>query len=107
MPDSLEQMFVFQKGLMKRLGVFYSADTVRTLFTAITVEMAEVIQELNWKPWKKTQKKVASGKVLEELVDVLFFYLELCIVLGFSHRDIFEAYKRKLEVNNKRIDTGY
>lgn len=47
-------------------------------------------------------EKATKGNQLEEITDVLFFYLELVILGGFSWAEIEEEYIRKWDVNMER-----
>ena len=106
--DRLHEMFDMQFRFMKRLKVTKATpDNLRTMFTAITVELAELMQELNWKPWKKTRKYSDTDKVLEEYVDVFHFVMELGLLLGICPRVLYEAYLEKMRVNIKRQKGGY
>ena len=107
MTNRLRVIFKHQEGLMRRLGIERNYENIRTCFTAAVVELSEFMQEINWKPWKNTKKDENRAKILEELVDVLHFYVELCILMGFDSEEIFHAYEAKMEVNHKRQDVKY
>lgn len=80
---------------------------VRLLALALVVEMGELMQKLNWKPWKRTSMIVSQAEVKDELADVMHFYVELCVVLGFSAGDMYRAYMDKADVNENRQQGGY
>lgn len=114
--DKLDAIFIRQKQLSAlyksrghggdREGI-YGMEEVRLLALALMVETGEMLQKLNWKPWKKTKKFVDRLAVLEELADMMHFYVEMCVVLGFSAGDISAAYHAKSDVNEKRVAEGY
>ena len=43
----------------------------------------------------------------EELSDVLHYFIEIAILSGISSNDLFEAFMKKGELNEKRINSGY
>lgn len=80
---------------------------------AILDELAEAMRETTWKNpknikygWKKTQK-FNIGKFQEELVDILHFFINLCIASGMEPIDIYKKYMDKNLENRKRQDKGY
>lgn len=74
---------------------------------ALQVELAEALQELNWKPWKKTKKSVSIDKLHEELIDCAHFMLELLIISGMDAKQIFSSYNKKMDINLNRQKQGY
>jgi predicted house-cleaning noncanonical NTP pyrophosphatase (MazG superfamily) len=44
---------------------------------------------------------------IEELVDVLHLYLEICIAAGVSRNELFDAYMKKGTINTSRINNHY
>lgn len=77
----------------------------KDLVLAMMSELAEVLAETPWKPWKDyTGFEIDMAKLREESVDILFFLLELMIVHGkMTADDIFETYEKKLAVNRQRL----
>ena len=74
---------------------------------ALVVEVSELLQELNWKPWKGP-KAVDREAVAMELADVLAFVGNLIIVVqaqtGLNMMEIVEAYRLKTNENVKRAE---
>ncbi len=103
--DKLSEMFKKQKELMDRLQVAATIDDIRTMTLAAMVELGEMIQELNWKPWKHGTNNIANAR--EELIDVFHFVLELAIMLGMDSDEFADTYFKKMDVNHKRQDSGY
>lgn len=112
--DTLSKMFELQTQFMKRLG--HDPETMTAeqktqhsmlMHNCINVECSEMLQELNWKPWKKTKKDVDEAKVREEIIDVFHFLLELMIIHGITATDLRYTYEAKMAINNKRQDNGY
>lgn len=44
---------------------------------------------------------------LEELGDVLHFYIEVCALAGISSEELYEAFMKKGDVNTARINSNY
>jgi len=74
---------------------------------AITCEIGEISDEINWKPWKRQHKDVDLDLLYSELIDVLHFIVEICVMWGMDADRIFEYYKAKNQINHERQDTGY
>ena len=78
---------------------------IRTTFLALIVELSELLQELNWKPWKEP-REIDLDKIVEEFADVLAFlgYIILWIEdMGKLPGHLAVAYQDKTEVNIKRL----
>lgn len=68
---------------------------------AMMSELAELIDEVNFK-WWKNPKDIAVDNVRDELVDILHFFVSMCIKSGMDENELFERYKNKNEENFKR-----
>ncbi len=44
---------------------------------------------------------------VEELVDALHYFFEIAILSGVSMEELYQAYMKKGEINNQRIENGY
>jgi NTP pyrophosphatase (non-canonical NTP hydrolase) len=77
------------------------AGQVHTYVTALLVEAGELMNELNWKPWK-ARRALDPARVLDEYADVVAFTLlvgaMLADLLGVTLGDVEAAYAKKLEV---------
>ncbi len=112
--DRLSILIQKQKKLMEILGIDAKnlcekskTKESRILALALMVELGEFIQELNWKPWKKTKKTLKQAKIKEELIDCLHFLFELMILWDLNASEIFSVYLSKMEVNLNRQKKGY
>lgn len=111
--DKLEEMFAMQKALNKRIGVdreTYSPEEMTTWVInysrAMQQEIAELIDSVPWKWWAKYQKlDLQNARV--EVVDIFHFLISIAQVLDMSAEDIFEAYRKKNQVNFERQESGY
>lgn len=120
MSDKLDSLFKQQQELMSLLRIPTAASdeafvrhetlltqAIMTYITALQVELAEVLQELNWKPWKQTRKPVDMVKLKDELIDCLHFMLELLIIVGITADEAYKLYWQKMQVNLTRQAKGY
>lgn len=81
-------------------------DQIRTYFTALIVEITELLQELNWKPWKQ-ERDVNLKRVADEFADILAFLGIIQVYLsrlGLSSSDLADAYVNKTMVNVSRFN---
>ena len=72
---------------------------------ALKQEMAEAVDSLNWKWWKKQDDDWDNMKV--ELVDMLHFWVSMCTVAGMDAKDVLDLYFKKNKLNHKRQNEGY
>ena len=68
---------------------------------AMFSEMAEVLDEVNYKWWKKP-KPVDENALREELVDVLHFFVSMCLEAGMTSKDLYDRYIEKNKENFNR-----
>jgi dimeric dUTPase (all-alpha-NTP-PPase superfamily) len=109
--DRWAQVFALQADLadyyraMRPEG-FYSQEPMTRCTTwtrALIHECCELEDELNWKPWKNPQDLASSHAArLEEMADILHFFLQLALDQGFSATELYHAYIRKNEENRWR-----
>jgi NTP pyrophosphatase (non-canonical NTP hydrolase) len=80
-------------------------------FLAIQVELAELLQEMSWKPWDTSQPAISTFPqnqvIAEEFADVLAFLGHIMRILndayGISTNELAAAYRRKTEKNVSRF----
>jgi dimeric dUTPase (all-alpha-NTP-PPase superfamily) len=77
------------------------------VFTAIVVELSELMQELDWKPWKQ-KGIVDKAKVREEMADVIAFIgVLLDNIIAHTEitlEEIAVIFARKTELNIARAN---
>ena len=112
--DMFHDLFERQKDLSLTFGDDFTKmsleqkeEYTKDKVLALLDETHEVLREINWKSWKKTKKEIDQVKLLEELSDALHFYINLCLVWGFSAENVYEAYLKKDKENYKRIKKSY
>ena len=77
---------------------------------AIHAELTELLDWTNWKSWKKTKVEYTPTRILElqmEIIDILHFWLNLCIIWGMTPDVIMARYIEKNSINHKRQESGY
>ena len=78
---------------------------LKDISSAILHEGGELWEASQGKWWKK--KVYSKEEKLEEIVDILHFWLLYCIEAGFTEKEIFGAYSSKLAENYRRQGRGY
>ncbi|MFH1969882.1 MAG: dUTPase [Verrucomicrobiota bacterium] len=111
--DMLAEIFRMQAELNQRIGVNTlhmpeerKPEWVLNYCRAMTQEVAELTDSVPWKWWAKYQQ-FDKQNARVEVADLFHFLVSLAQVLDMSADDIFEAYRKKNEVNFQRQDTGY
>lgn len=95
----MQELLNRQKDLQEKLGqpMGKGVPSLKENAYALIVEVTEVINEFNWKPWRKVHKKVERAKVVEEMADVLIFYMNMCNDLDITEEELYETVKTKQE----------
>jgi dimeric dUTPase (all-alpha-NTP-PPase superfamily) len=116
MEDRLKTLFEEQEKLNRHIreskkdqgfGYDYTeTEWIDKLTTAIIEEAMEIKAHSNWKWWKRPQDR-SREELKEEIVDLLHFWITLCLKLGIKPEEIFEAYMSKNKKNMERQDNGY
>ena len=111
--DMLAEIFRMQAELNQRIGVNTlhmpeerKPEWVLNYCRAMTQEVAELTDSVPWKWWAKYQK-FDKQNARVEVADLFHFLVSLAQVLDMSADDIFEAYRKKNEVNFQRQNSGY
>lgn len=117
MGEFLEELFDKQNKFGLRLGHSFKDLTIREkekatkeYELAIVAELIELLDCTNWKPWKNQRFMYDDDRMKDlhmELIDILHFWTDLCLVWGLTPKRVIELYREKHEINNKRQDQGY
>ncbi len=104
--DKLDVLFRMQAGLdgyirEKRGLDFTKGEWVCKKAQALMVELAEVVEEAHYKWWKNATE-INDAALKEEIVDVLHFFLGLCIDSGMTADELFDIYLKKNKENYDR-----
>lgn len=114
--DKLDVLFRMQAGLdayirEKRDLNYTRGEWVCKKALALMVELGEVVDEAKYK-WWKNNTEIDDAKLKEEIVDVLHFFLGMCIDAGMTADELFKIYVDKNKENYDRQNglskkTGY
>lgn len=114
--DKLDKLFQMQSQLdgfiaSSRNLNFTKEEWIQKRSLALMNEVSELLCEVNYK-WWKNPKPVDEEKVKEEMVDILHFFLGMCIDAGLSSEEMFKIYMDKNQENydrqiGKSLKTGY
>ena len=104
--DRFEELLAKQEELIRLAphGLTPNAEQRVTAGLGLIEEVLEYLSATGWKPWRP--HALPLGAQLEELTDMLFYYLEMVIFSGFSWEQIVTEYFRKHAVNLKRYEDG-
>lgn len=107
--DKLDTIFQMQQKLnediIARRGLTGISDEewIQKQTLAMLSEMAELLDEVNFK-WWKNPKPVNQDAVREELTDILHFFVSMCLRAGMDAQELYDRYCQKNEENFKRQD---
>ena len=105
--DALQEIFALQKSfndeLIERRHLEGISDEqwIQMQTLAMLSEMAELIDEVNFK-WWKNPKPVNPDNVKEELVDILHFFVSMCLRSGMDAQELHARYIAKNQENFDR-----
>ena len=107
-PDMLHDIFVAQQKLdsyirQKRNLNYTKEEWAQKKSLAMIDEIAELLNELNYK-WWKNPKEINNDLVAGELVDILHFWTSVCLDFGLTAKDIHKIYFDKNKENFNRQD---
>ncbi|MCY0879817.1 MAG: dUTPase [Firmicutes bacterium] len=106
MKDRLEDIFFWQQRfnetLRRERHLDYDAATwLQKEALALIVELGEVLEEARYKWWKNAEP-IQLDKLHEELVDVLHFFVSMCIDAGLDAEALYQGYLAKNRENFRR-----
>ncbi len=106
--DKLERIFEMQQllndDIIKRRNLdFNTEEWMQKEVLAMISELSEVLDEVNFK-WWKNKKPLDMEALRFELVDVLHFFVSMCLFAGMDADKLFEMYKEK---NKENFDRQY
>jgi len=77
---------------------------------AMSSECNELQDCLAWKHWYREARQGRQHALTDlqnarvEAIDMLFFWVSICQLLGLTAEDVFRLYAKKLEINLRRQD---
>lgn len=105
----LQKLLDLQKSFGKKFCDFDNlseADKIKwtkEFMICLQVELTELIDQLNWKHWKQYGDKQPNiPEVQYEIIDILHFYLSLCLIWGIDAKRMYRLYLSKNAQNIKR-----
>ena len=105
--DKLEKIFEMQSLLNKdivtrrNLEHVSKEEWIQKQTLAMISELSELLDEVNFK-WWKNKKPVDEQLVKEELVDILHFFVSMCLVYGLDASELYQMYMDKNKENFNR-----
>ena len=105
--DKLDTIFEYQKKfddeIVEKRGLqdIPMEEWIQKETLAMVSELAELIDEVNFK-WWKNKKEVDVNLVHGELVDILHFFVSMCLKTGMSAEMLFDEYMHKNKENFNR-----
>lgn len=100
----------FRKSNMAKHWKDYVEKWHKEYILAMHAELSELLEWANWKHWKTEKVEYTDERINEihiELIDILHFWTNLCIVWSLTPERIVELYREKNIENHKRQDKGY
>lgn len=107
--DKLDVIFSLQNKLdsdiVKNRGLegISTEEWIQKETLAMLSELAELLDEVNFK-WWKNNKEVNIANVKEELVDILHFFVSMCLKTGMTSEELYNIYINK---NKENFDRQY
>lgn len=104
--DMLKQIFQLQKkfddAVVKHRSLEFSQEVwIQKEVLAIMSELSEILDEVNFKWWKDPQE-INHERLKGEIVDVLHFFVSMCLKANIGPEELFEAYVAKNQENFAR-----
>ena len=105
--DRLEHMLAIQESLNKairdkrNLHDISPETWIQKHTLAMLSELAELLDEVNFK-WWKNPKALNKPALKEELVDILHFFLSMCLEAGMDAEEMYQIYLSKNAENFAR-----
>ncbi len=107
--DKLDTIFymqeLFDKDVIKNRGLesITPEQWIQKQTLAMVSELAELLDEVNFK-WWKNPKEIDYSLVKGELVDILHFFTGMCLRVGMTSDELYNLY---LEKNKENFDRQY
>jgi len=107
--DKLDRIFfmqnLFDRDVVEKrnLGGITKPEFIQKRVLAMVSELAELLDEVNFK-WWKDPKEINSDNIRDELVDILHFFVGMCLDSGMGAEELFDRYMAK---NKENFDRQY
>jgi hypothetical protein len=83
---------------------------LKNYIDALGAECHELMDCLSWKHWYQEARQGRQHELRDvqnarvEAVDMLFFWVSICQLLGLSPEEVCRLYEKKLSINHRRRD---
>jgi len=83
---------------------------LKNYLDALAAECHELQDCLSWKHWYKEARQGRQHELQDvqnarvEAIDMLFFWVSICQLLGMTPQDVYRLYAAKLGINHRRQD---
>lgn len=104
--DKLETIFAMQRALnedivrRRDLQGITSTEWIQKNVLATISELGELLDEVNFK-WWKNEREIDRDALCEELVDILHFFISMCLHAGMDAEELYRIY---LDKNKENFD---
>ena len=113
----VEELFSRIEGIPERLAFgklenLHLPETCKYIQTNILWRLTEEIHELsvalrNGKNWRKAKYFTDLNEALDEVADVMIYFVNLCLAMGITPEKLTEIVLKKIRVNYDRIKSKY
>ena len=85
---------------------------LKNYIDALAAEGHELQDCLSWKHWYSEARQGRQYELQDiqnarvEAIDMLFFWVSICQLLGLAPADVYRLYEKKLSINHRRQDEG-
>ena len=80
---------------------------IKEMCLCLAVEVVELLDNVNWKHWKKRQKDMDLEQARFEVADLMCFIFNTAMLLGMDAESLFQYTMRKQEINRERQAMQY
>ena len=107
--DKLDEIFALQKSFQDRIKVERKLQElpmeawIQKQSLAMMSEMAELLEEVNFKWWKNPHE-LNINAIQDELSDIMHFFVSMCLESGMTADDLHKRYISKNKENHDRQD---
>jgi len=83
---------------------------LKNYIDALAAECQEMLDCTAWKHWYAEAKQGRQYELRDiqnarvEAIDMLFFWISICQLLGLTPQDVYRLYAKKLGINHRRQD---
>lgn len=105
--DKLDEIFKLQKAFndeideTRDLKGISPDEWIQKLTLATMSELAELLDESNFK-WWKNPKELNTDNIKEEIIDILHFFVSMCLRMGMDAEECYQIYIDKNKENFRR-----